>query len=485
MVLLGIAFFLSGAAALVYQVVWQRILTLHTGIGVVSVALIVAAFMAGLGLGSQLGGRAERARLARAGRCGCSPCWSSGWASSPRSAAGSTTTASAPSPRASTDDRRRGGRALRRLPAAHDTHGHVAALPRARHGPRDGLGLARHRRALRHQRAGSRGRRPSRALGADALPRDGGGGARGRGRQPRGRGRGARRGPPGRAAPTARRRPPRRPPVPSEPLRAGSFRLWTLLYALSGFLALSLEIVWFRLMDVGVKSTAFTFGTVLCLYLLGLGVGSLVGGRRAERLARPLQAFLDYQLLLLVACAGAAVALLAEVASRDARLPRGSSTTGGTTRSSSSARTGTRAPCCGSTACCLSRSTACPPSSWGSRSGRCSARCRTTPPRAAARSGSSRPPTSPAALPGASSPASSSSSGSAPPARCACSSPPALVFLAGPGPGRGSRPGLVVRAAALCSSSLALPSNDAPLEAAPRRDRGRAARPSSARTRAP
>ena len=56
MVLLGIAFFLSGAAALVYQVVWQRILTLHTGIGVVSVALIVAAFMAGLGLGSQLGG---------------------------------------------------------------------------------------------------------------------------------------------------------------------------------------------------------------------------------------------------------------------------------------------------------------------------------------------------------------------------------------------------------------------------------------------
>ena len=32
MALLGIAFFLSGAAALVYQVVWQRILTLHTGI---------------------------------------------------------------------------------------------------------------------------------------------------------------------------------------------------------------------------------------------------------------------------------------------------------------------------------------------------------------------------------------------------------------------------------------------------------------------
>ena len=63
-------------------------------------------------------------------------------------------------------------------------------------------------------------------------------------------------------------------------------------------------------MDVGVKSTAYTFGTVLCLYLLGLGAGSLVGGRHAERLARPLEAFLDYQLLL-IACAGAAVALVA------------------------------------------------------------------------------------------------------------------------------------------------------------------------------
>jgi len=92
--------------------------------------------------------------------------------------------------------------------------------------------------------------------------------------------------------------------------RSGSLRLWTLLYALSGFLALSLEVVWFRLMEVGVKSTAFTFGTVLCLYLLGLGTGSLVGGRRAARLARPLEAFLDYQLLLL-AFAGSAVALLA------------------------------------------------------------------------------------------------------------------------------------------------------------------------------
>ena len=49
-------FFLSGAAALVYQVAWQRLLGLTTGIAVHSVAIITAAFMAGLGIGSQVGG---------------------------------------------------------------------------------------------------------------------------------------------------------------------------------------------------------------------------------------------------------------------------------------------------------------------------------------------------------------------------------------------------------------------------------------------
>src|SRR6266481_1079094 len=56
LVLIGLCFFLSGAAALVYQVAWQRILALQTGVGLYSIAVIVAAFMAGLGIGSRLGG---------------------------------------------------------------------------------------------------------------------------------------------------------------------------------------------------------------------------------------------------------------------------------------------------------------------------------------------------------------------------------------------------------------------------------------------
>jgi len=52
----GIAFFISGASALVYQVAWQRILAFHTGVGIASIAMIVAAFMAGLGARSHIGG---------------------------------------------------------------------------------------------------------------------------------------------------------------------------------------------------------------------------------------------------------------------------------------------------------------------------------------------------------------------------------------------------------------------------------------------
>jgi hypothetical protein len=80
--------------------------------------------------------------------------------------------------------------------------------------------------------------------------------------------------------------------------------LWLSLYALSGFVALSLEIVWFRLLDVAVKSTAFTFGTVLAVYLLGSGTGALLGARLVSRVRRPLRAF------LLVQCALLAVAAL-------------------------------------------------------------------------------------------------------------------------------------------------------------------------------
>ena len=52
------------------------------------------------------------------------------------------------------------------------------------------------------------------------------------------------------------------------------------LYALSGFIALSLEVIWFRVLGVMLKSNALTFGHLLATYLGGLGLGSLAANLR-------------------------------------------------------------------------------------------------------------------------------------------------------------------------------------------------------------
>src|SRR5687768_2691085 len=53
--MLGV-FLVSGFAALIYQVVWQRALFTIFGVNIESVTLVVTVFMLGLGLGSLAGG---------------------------------------------------------------------------------------------------------------------------------------------------------------------------------------------------------------------------------------------------------------------------------------------------------------------------------------------------------------------------------------------------------------------------------------------
>jgi SAM-dependent methyltransferase len=62
-------------------------------------------------------------------------------------------------------------------------------------------------------------------------------------------------------------------------------------------------------MDVAVKSMAFTFGTVLFVYLLGSAAGSLYGARLVERVREPLPLFLLVQAAIL-AYSGLVLALL-------------------------------------------------------------------------------------------------------------------------------------------------------------------------------
>jgi predicted membrane-bound spermidine synthase len=303
--LVGTAFLLSGAAALVYQVVWQRLLALHTGVGITSIALIVAAFMAGLGLGSEAGGvlsarvsPATALRLFAAielavGVLAAFSCsFYYGWLARHAGSLYEST----------------GGMAVAHFLALLVPTGLM------------GMSLPFLVRATVADTAGA-SRTIGTLYGVNVL----------------GASLGALLAPwvlirfygmegavlwgvaanlvAGVAALLAGRRGPRSRTIDPEAPRAGaapegrSLLLWTVLYALSGFCALSLEILWFRLTDVSLKSTAFTFGTVLCLYLLGLGSGSLVGGRISRRFESPLRVFLDAQCLLLL-YAALAVAVL-------------------------------------------------------------------------------------------------------------------------------------------------------------------------------
>jgi predicted membrane-bound spermidine synthase len=54
--LLSVVFLFSGLSALMYQVVWQRLLATYYGVGPISIALIVSVYTAGLGIGALLGG---------------------------------------------------------------------------------------------------------------------------------------------------------------------------------------------------------------------------------------------------------------------------------------------------------------------------------------------------------------------------------------------------------------------------------------------
>lgn len=55
--ILRLVFFFSGFASLMYQVAWQRVLSTYYGVGSVATTIVVSVFLLGLGLGSLLGGR--------------------------------------------------------------------------------------------------------------------------------------------------------------------------------------------------------------------------------------------------------------------------------------------------------------------------------------------------------------------------------------------------------------------------------------------
>jgi predicted membrane-bound spermidine synthase len=312
--LLGLMFAMSGFAALIYQVAWQRILAFHSGVGIYSVAIIVSSFMAGMGLGSYMGGRLS-SRLATGAALrifallelgiglfallSCtlyydvlylelSEFYQSAWS------AGLLHFLALVVPTTLM------GMSLPFLAQAAVAHSETASRTIGILYGLNVVGAALGAistpwlliRFLGIEGAVAVGAACNLAAGAIVLVLALGSSAR--------------------AAPDSATRlvTPAAGTEGQEPAGQQPFSLWVVLYGASGFCALALEIIWFRVIDVAVKSTAFTFGSVLGVYLLGLAAGSLWAGQFAPRLTRPLHTFLTAQCLLLGYSAAALLALV-------------------------------------------------------------------------------------------------------------------------------------------------------------------------------
>jgi spermidine synthase len=74
--------------------------------------------------------------------------------------------------------------------------------------------------------------------------------------------------------------------------------LWALTLAVTSGLSITLEFGWTRLMALGVGGTTYSFSIVLALYLGGLGLGSLLYAAIVRRGGTPLPVLIGAQLLL-------------------------------------------------------------------------------------------------------------------------------------------------------------------------------------------
>jgi len=86
------------------------------------------------------------------------------------------------------------------------------------------------------------------------------------------------------------------PPVPDSAPDIGvadrsRIRLATIAFGISGFTALGLEVLWTRALEQFTHNSTYAYTSMLAIFLLGIGGGSAVCARFADRSKRPLLAF--------------------------------------------------------------------------------------------------------------------------------------------------------------------------------------------------
>jgi spermidine synthase len=74
---------------------------------------------------------------------------------------------------------------------------------------------------------------------------------------------------------------------------------WSLLVFLAGFSAISLEIIWFRILDTVLQSIAYTYAHLLAFILISNALGSVLGAALVRSIHRPKQVFLWIQGLVI------------------------------------------------------------------------------------------------------------------------------------------------------------------------------------------
>jgi spermidine synthase len=74
-----------------------------------------------------------------------------------------------------------------------------------------------------------------------------------------------------------------------------SLKSWYLLVFLSGFVAISWEIIWFRVLDIALQSNAYTYGHLLAFVLMSNAIGSMIGAKTVAYIRRPKKVFLIIQ----------------------------------------------------------------------------------------------------------------------------------------------------------------------------------------------
>ncbi len=289
-------FALTGFSALCLQVVWQRVISIHGGVDLFSSATVVAAFMAGLGIGNLLGGTlADRlgARLSILAFAGANVgIGLFGWASIA----------------IFYDGYRALAEHVQSLPAAFAFHFVLLVVPTTLMG----LSLPLLTRAVvrdvgeaapvvsRLYAANTLGAAAGAAIGGWLLL--GNLGFDGTVRLASSLNLAAAavvlmlwRTVPSAAATGALIPAPSSATSTTSATSATRIWPWLAMYAATGAAALALEVVYFRLVDGIMRSNSYTFAHVLTLYLVLFGAGAAAAGERARRAARPDATFLWIQ----------------------------------------------------------------------------------------------------------------------------------------------------------------------------------------------